>query len=345
MNMAVAIRDVSKCEGHHAKATGFGEPTRRESSRDGIVGRSRALRHVLEEIDMVAPTEATVLICGETGTGKELVARAIHERSPRRSRPLVTCNCAAIPATLLESELFGYEKGAFTGAIAQRSGRFEVADHGTLFLDEIGEMPLELQPKLLRVLQDQMFERLGSSRSQHANVRLVAATNADLRERVAEREFRADLYYRLNVFPIALPPLRDRREDVPALVWHFTLECAARMRRQITSISAAAMDALMAYPWPGNIRELQNLVERSVIRSSGSELDISVPEVCEQPTRSGLGSGTLEDAERAHILATLKATQWVVAGPRGAATRLGLNRSTLQFRMKKLGIERPALAM
>jgi formate hydrogenlyase transcriptional activator len=316
----------------------------REMAREDIVGRSAAVRSVLAELEMVAPTDATVLICGETGTGKELIANAVHHLSRRRASPFVKCNCAAIPTSLLESELFGHEKGAFTGAVSARVGRFELANHGTLFLDEIGEAPLEIQPKLLRVLQDHAFERLGSSRTVRVDTRLVAATNVDLSEMVSSKRFRADLYYRLNVFPIHLPPLRERRDDIPLLVQYFVRHYAARMSRRIRSIASHTMDALVAYSWPGNIRELQNLIERSVIRSAGELLEVAVP-VAAAGSRlcaNGPPHGTLEEAARAHILATLKETRWVLSGPRGAATRLGINRSTLQFRMKKLGIKRPA---
>jgi formate hydrogenlyase transcriptional activator len=304
---------------------------------------------VFAELEMVAPTDSTVLICGETGTGKELVANAIHNLSRRRASALVKCNCAALPASLLESELFGHEKGAFTGAATTRVGRFELANRGTIFLDEIGEAPLEIQPKLLRVLQEREFERLGSSRTVRVDTRLVAATNVNLPEMVKARQFRADLYYRLNVFPVHLPPLRERRDDIPLLVRHFASHYASRMGRRIRSIASSTLDALVAYSWPGNIRELQNVIERSVIRSAGDLLEVDIP-----TTESGSGAcvggprhgtvphGTLEEAERAHILAALKDTRWVLAGPRGAAMRLGINRSTLQFRMKKLGIDRPA---
>ena len=322
------------------------DPTVDDEICEGIVGRSRALRHVLEQIEMVAPTDATVLICGETGTGKELIARAVHNGSGRRTHPYVKCNLAAIPTGLLESELFGHEKGAFTSAVSQRVGRFELANRGTIFLDEIGEAPLELQPKLLRVLQEREFERLGSSRTLQTDARLVAATNVDLPGMVDAKRFRADLYYRLNVFPIHVPTLRERPEDIPALVKHFARLFAKRMGRRIQWIASTAMDALVAYAWPGNIRELQNLIERAVIRSPGERLEIPVSGIDE-----GIGAAkpsgspaTLEEAERAHILATLKATRWTVAGPNGAAKRLGINRSTLQFRMKKLGIERPSIA-
>jgi formate hydrogenlyase transcriptional activator len=314
-----------------------------DAIHDGIVGRSAALRAVLAELEMVAPTDSTALICGETGTGKELIARAVHTRSERRAHPFVKVNCAAIPAGLLESELFGHEKGAFTSAVAPRVGRFELANRGTIFLDEIGEAPLELQPKLLRVLQEREFERLGSSRTVHTDVRLVAATNVNLDELVEGKRFRADLYYRLNVFPIHVPPLRDRPDDIPLLVQHFARHYAGRMGRRIKWITSSMMDALSRYAWPGNIRELQNLIERAVIRSIGERLDVPVPEI-----EKGIGApkndghpGTLEEAERAHILAALKENRWVQSGPRGAAQRLGISRTTLQHLMKKLGIERP----
>jgi formate hydrogenlyase transcriptional activator len=324
---------------------GLWSPSSEDVIGDGIVGRSAALRNVLDQLAMVAPTDSTVLISGETGTGKELIARAVHNRSARRAQPFVKCNCAAIPTGLLESELFGHEKGAFTGAVSQRVGRFELASRGTIFLDEIGEAPLELQPKLLRVLQEREFERLGSSRTLHTDARLVTATNVDLPAMVDAKRFRADLYYRLNVFPIHVPPLRERPEDIAPLVRHFARHYAARMGRRIAWISSEAMNALMRYSWPGNIRELQNLIERAVIRSAGEQLDVPVSEIDEGigPARVGRLQGTLEEAERAHILATLKETHWVFGGLRGAAQRLGINRSTLQFRMKKLGIERSAV--
>jgi formate hydrogenlyase transcriptional activator len=311
----------------------------------GIVGQSAAIRNVLAQVEMVAPTDATVLICGETGTGKELIAHAVHSSSARRGGAFVKVNCAAIPTGLLESELFGHERGAFTGAVTQRIGRFELANRGTIFLDEIGEAPLELQPKLLRVLQEREFERLGSSRTLRTDARLVTATNVNLRAMVNEKRFRTDLYYRLNVFPIQVPALRERREDVPLLVNHFARHFGARMGRSLRYISASAMDALVRYSWPGNIRELQNLIERAVIRSTGDRLEVPLSELDEGVgvVRMSSSSGTLEEAERAHILATLRETRWILSGPRGAATRLGLNRSTLQFRMKKLGIERPGL--
>jgi len=316
------------------------DPVPEDVMCEGIVGRSVALRNVVTQLETVAPTDTTVLICGETGTGKELIARAVHNLSARRANSFVKCNCAAIPTGLLESELFGHEKGAFTGAVAQRIGRFEMANRGTVFLDEIGEAPLELQPKLLRVLQEREFERLGSSRTLRTDARLVAATNVNLQEMVDAKRFRADLFYRLNVFPIQIPPLRDRPEDIPLLVTHFTHECARRMRRTIKRIPPAAMDALLRHSWPGNIRELQNLIERAVVLSSGEVLQVPVSEIEDALKRRG-AQQTLEEAERAHILAALKKARWILSGPRGAAGRLGLKRSTLQFRMKKLGIERP----
>ena len=308
-----------------------------------IVGTSAALTAVLKQVEVVAPTESTVLILGETGTGKELIARAIHTASSRSRRPFVKLNCAAIPTGLIESELFGHEKGAFTGAIAQRIGRFELADGGTVFLDEVGEIPLELQTKLLRVIQEREFERLGSTRTLRTDARLIAATNRELQKMVEQRKFREDLFYRLNVFPIDVPALRERSEDIPLLVNHFTQRFARRMNRTIETISAETMAALTRYPWPGNIRELQNLIERAVILSHGPVLQIPVRDLdnCAAPRRDSGKDQTLEAAERAHILAILKETRWVLAGPRGAAARLGMNRSTLQFRLKKLGIVRP----
>jgi formate hydrogenlyase transcriptional activator len=312
---------------------------------DGIIGRSTVMRDVVDQVRMVAPTDSTVLICGETGTGKELVARAVHRLSGRRAHAFVKVNCAAIPTALLESELFGHERGAFTGAAVSRVGRFELANHGTIFLDEIGEAPLELQPKLLRVLQEREFERLGSSHTLHTDARLIAATNANLAQMVAAKSFRADLYYRLNVFPIQVPSLRERPADIPVLVRYFAREAAQRMNRRALWISPSAMDALVSYSWPGNIRELQNLIERAVIRSNGDELRVPLEDLEEDADIADrAAAGTLEEAERLHILETLNKTRWVLSGPRGAATRLGLNRSTLQFRMKKLGIERPSFS-
>jgi formate hydrogenlyase transcriptional activator len=305
-----------------------------------VVGNSAALESVFAQVEQVAPTDSTVLIQGETGTGKELIAHAVHNISPRCGRPFVKLNCAAIPFDLLESELFGHERGAFTGAIAQKIGRFETADKGTLFLDEVGDIPLALQPKLLRVLQEQEFERLGGTRTQHVDVRLVAATNRDLAGMVKRSEFRSDLYYRLNVFPISLPPLRERREDIPALVTHFVEIYGRRMSKQIAHVPPEAMSELSYYQWPGNVRELQNFIERSVILSIGSVLRPPLAELKRSAAVESLGAITLEEAERDHIRKALEHTKWVVAGPNGAAARLGMKRSTLYFRMQKLGISR-----
>jgi formate hydrogenlyase transcriptional activator len=298
----------------------------------------------LRQLETVAPTDSTVLILGETGTGKELIARAIHNLSARRERTLVKVNCAAIPTGLLESELFGHEKGAFTGAIGQRLGRFELAHLGTLFLDEVGDIPLDLQPKLLRVLQEQEFERLGSARTIRVDVRLVAATNADLTQKVADNQFRIDLYYRLKVFPIVIPPLRERREDIPLLVRYFAQKYARRMKRPIETIPATAMAALTEYPWPGNVRELENLIERAVILSRGTELQIPLAELKGRrkpaPVSAGDSLGTLAYAEREHIMRVLSETKWIIGGPSGAAIKLGMKRTTLQSKMKKLGIAR-----
>src|SRR3984893_8027122 len=307
---------------------------------EGIVGVSRTLKEVLDLVRTVAPTNSTALIEGETGTGKELIARAIHERSTRWDRPFVKINCAAIPLGLLESELFGHERGAFTGAVARKVGRFEAADLGTLFLDEIGDIPLELQAKLLHVLQDGEFERLGSTQTQRANVRLVAATNCDLVEMVSQKHFRSDLYYRLNVFPIHVPPLRDRLEDIPLLVTHFLKTFADQMGKQIDEIPAGVMDALVSHSWPGNIRELQNFIDRSVILTSGNLLRAPLTGLKRAIASESIAPTTLQDAERDHIRKTLVRTRWVVGGPGGAAARLGINRSTLYDRMQKLGIAR-----
>ncbi|WP_064742685.1 sigma 54-interacting transcriptional regulator [Edaphobacter aggregans] len=316
---------------------------RSEHGFEEILGRSSGIRAALRNVELVAPTDSTVLICGETGTGKELIARAIHERSPRSSKPFVKLNCAAIPTGLLESELFGHEKGAYTGAIMQRIGRFELANHGSAFLDEIGEISLELQPKLLRVLQEREFERLGSARTIKTDARLIAATNRNLAACVQEGIFRADLFYRLNIFPIHVPALRERREDIPLLVRHFAQQCARRMNRTIDAISSETMEALVRYPWPGNIRELQNVIERSVILSPGPVLRVSIAALASHciPDQEETSGRTLKAAEREHIISILKETKWVVAGPQGAAARLGMKRSTLQFQMKRLGIVRP----
>jgi formate hydrogenlyase transcriptional activator len=321
---------------------GSGELDRNQRRFEQIIGNSPALETVLEQTEQVAPTDSTVLIQGETGTGKELIARAIHNLSSRCGRPFMKLNCAAIPFDLLESELFGHEKGAFTGAIAQKIGRFEMADKGTLFLDEVGDIPPALQPKLLRVLQEQEFERLGGTRTHQVDVRLVAATNRDLVAMVKRNEFRSDLYYRLNVFPIPLPPLRARREDIPALVEHFVDIYARRMGKQIDQIAPETMSELTSYVWPGNIRELQNFIERSVIVSSGNVLQPPLSSLKVAAAAESQGAVTLEDAERDHIRKILEQTRWVVAGPNGAAARLGIKRSTLYFRMQKLGISRPS---
>jgi formate hydrogenlyase transcriptional activator len=307
-----------------------------------IIGASAALQQVLTQVEVVAPTDATVLIQGETGTGKELIARALHQRSARSDHPFVTVNCAAIPSGLLESELFGHERGAFTGAIAQKLGRFELAHQGTLFLDEIGDIPLDLQPKLLRVVQEQEFERLGSPRTRRVDVRLVAATNRDLVQLVEAGTFREDLYYRLNVFPIAVPPLRERAEDIPLLVRHFVHTYAQRLRKRIDTIPAEALDALASYPWPGNVRELQNVIERAVILTPDTVLRLPPAEWQRSRAVTGAlpGHQTLEDVERAHILQVLRDTHGVIGGPQGAAARLGLRRTTLLYRMEKLGIPR-----
>jgi formate hydrogenlyase transcriptional activator len=305
-----------------------------------IVGAQGGLRQVWDAVRIVAPTDAAVMIQGETGTGKELFARAVHNQSSRRHAPFVKINCAAIPAGLLESELFGHERGAFTGALTQTTGRFELADRGTLFLDEVGDLPLELQPKLLRVLQEQEFERLGSARTIRVNVRVVAATNVDLEEMVRERRFRADLFYRLNVFPISLPPLRERPEDIADLVWHFVETFAARMNRNIDVIPDQVMQALQAHDWPGNVRELQNVIERAVILSDGPVLRASLGAsrpISKSPET--VSNRTLAEAERDHILEVLHDSRGVISGRNGAAARLGVKRTTLHYRMRKLGIE------
>jgi transcriptional regulator with GAF, ATPase, and Fis domain len=303
------------------------------------IGSSASFMAVLENVRTVAPSNCAVLIQGETGTGKEVIARAIHEASPRRQHRFVAINCAAIPAALLESELFGCERGAFTGAMTQRMGRFQAADRGTLFLDEIGELPIELQPKLLRVIQEQEFERLGSSHTTRVDVRIVAATNQNLKQMVAERLFRMDLYYRLNVFPIMLPPLRERVDDIPSLVDHFVRTCAEREGKFIEHVAEDIMTALTRYDWPGNIRELQNFIERSVILSRGTELRAPVEELSKNEVFAD-DARTLADADRVHIINTLLKTDWVVGGKYGAACRLGLNRTTLVAKMRKLGISR-----
>jgi DNA-binding NtrC family response regulator len=314
-----------------------------EAGFDEIVGTSEVLRRALRDVEVVASTDSTVLICGETGTGKELIARAIHNLSPRRHNAFVKLNCAAIPTGLLESELFGHERGAFTGAVTQRIGRFEVADHGTIFLDEVGEIPLELQTKLLRVLQEREFERLGSTRTIRTDARLIAATNRDLFEMVQEQEFRSDLFYRLNVFPIRVPALRERVADIPLLVRHFVKYFANRMNKVVETIPSEAMNALVEYRWPGNIRELQNFIERAVILTSGPVLRVPLHDLPKRIAANSTKSEfkTIAETERDLILETLKKTKWVIAGRNGAADRLGMNRSTLRFRMNKLGIIKP----
>jgi formate hydrogenlyase transcriptional activator len=322
------------------------ERVRPEDKFEGIIGRSASLREVLDQVKIVAPTDSTVLILGETGTGKELIARAIHNQSSRRDKPFVRVNCAAIPSGLLESELFGHERGAFTGAIARKIGRFELANGGTIFLDEIGDIPPELQPKLLRVLQEQEFERLGSTQTMRVNVRVVAATSRDLPQMVASREFRSDLYYRLNVFPVRLPALRERPEDIALLVRHFVDFCAKRMNKQVEHVPTEAMEILLNYQWPGNVRELQNFIERAVILSPGNILCAPLAEL--KPSAGADASDqsaapramTLKDAERDHVIQALAETNWVVGGPKGAAARLGLQRTTLISKMQKLGISR-----
>jgi formate hydrogenlyase transcriptional activator len=333
--------------GDHATVTRPG-PDLAERTFERIIGNSAALESVLDHVEQVAPTDSTVLIEGETGTGKELIAHAIHNASQRCGRAFIKLNCAAIPLDLLESELFGHEKGAFTGAIAQKVGRFEMADKGTLFLDEVGDIPPALQPKLLRVLQEQEFERLGSGRTHKVDVRLVAATNRDLVKMIARGQFRSDLYYRLNVFPILLPALRERREDIPALVTHFVKLFSRRMGKQLDSIPPETMAAFQSYSWPGNIRELQNLAERAVILSHDGMLqnpllkkqtELMIPSL--HRTRTFYVSKGSEDSHRALILETLEQAGWIVGGPRGAAAKLGLKRTTLLAKMRRLGISRP----
>jgi formate hydrogenlyase transcriptional activator len=327
----------------------LGDAPRGRLSEDGpsvgrfsqIIGNSAALDIVLAEVEQVAPTDSTVLILGETGTGKELIARAVHNMSSRCGRPFVKLNCSAIPFDLLESELFGHEKGAFTGAIAQKIGRFEMASTGTLFLDEIGDLPLGLQPKILRVLQEQEFERLGSGQTHHVDVRVVAATHRDLTEMVGRNEFRSDLYYRLNVFPITLPPLRERRPDISPLVFHFVQTFARRMGKRIHHVPQETLEAFTSYSWPGNVRELQNLIERAVIRSTDGVLPNPLPGANRNAGASLSAKCTLKDCERTLILRTLQDASWVIGGRLGAAARLGLKRTTLIGKMKKFGIARP----
>jgi len=340
---ALAFREIAELKNKLADEKLYlEEEIRTEYTFEEIVGESPALKRVLSQVETVAATDSSVLVLGETGTGKEVIARALHDLSPRRERTFVKVNCAAIPTGLLESELFGHEKGAFTGAIAQKVGRFELAHRGTLFLDEVGDIPLELQPKLLRVLQEKEFERLGGTRTQHVDVRVVAATNRDLTQMVEDRLFRSDLYYRLNVFPIVVPPLRERAEDIPLLVRYFAQKHARRMDRHIETIPAEEMEALTRYHWPGNVRELENLIERAVILSRGPALHVPLPEDRLSGEAPAATPVTLEAAEREHILRALRDTNWVIAGPSGAAARLGMKRTTLQSRMAKLGISRPS---
>lgn len=347
---SVGLMDVHEQESHFGSGQSaamdldfLDEALCQEIEFEGIVGHSAALRKVLKLVEAVAHGNATVLLRGETGTGKELIARAIHNRSGRKDRAFVKLNCAAIPSGLLESELFGHERGAFTGAIAQKIGRVELADQGSLFLDEIGDIPLELQPKLLRVLQEREFERLGSTRTKKVDVRIVAATHRDLEEMILEKQFRSDLYYRLNVVPISIPPLRERPEDIPLLLHHFVRQAARRMNKTIDTIPSETMEALTEYQWPGNIRELENVVERAVILSPGSVLRVPLRDLqtCVTAGHDSERLQTLADVEREHIRSILKETRWVMSGTKGAAARLGMNRSTLYFRMKKLGIVRP----
>jgi formate hydrogenlyase transcriptional activator len=336
---ALAFREISLLKDQLAEHRDYLErEIRAEFNFNEIKGESAALKEVLQAVSTVAPTDVPVLILGETGTGKELIARAIHQRSQRAQYPMVKINCAAIPAALIESELFGFEKGAFTGAMTSKKGRLELANKGTIFLDEIGELPIESQSKLLRVLQEHEFERLGGTRTLHADIRVIAATNRDLRQMMDDKQFRSDLYYRLRVFPITVPPLRERRDDVPILVRFFTEKYARRMGRKITNISETAMKALCAWHWPGNIREMENFIERAVILSRGEVLDVPVAEL-KEPTNTNLErTDTLEATEREYILQILKDAGGVIAGPRGAAAKLGLKRSTLQGKMRKLGI-------
>jgi formate hydrogenlyase transcriptional activator len=341
---ALAYRQISELKDQLTQEKLYLEgELRSEMNFEEIIGNSAALRKVLRQVEAVAPTGSTVLIYGETGTGKELIARAVHNLSNRHSNAFVKLNCAAIPTGLLESELFGHERGSFTGAVTQRIGRFELASPGTIFLDEVGEIPLDLQPKLLRVLQEREFERLGSSRTLRTDARLIAATNRDLGAMVETQTFRSDLYYRLNVFPIRVPALRERPEDIPFLVRHFAQHFARNMTKQIDTISSETMSALVRYPWPGNIREMQNVIERAVILSRGPVLHIPSADLKPRIPDGGEtnGFGTLEEVERKHILSVLEQTNWVFGGPNGAAVRLGIKRPTLQFRMQKLGIARP----
>ncbi|MGD0825753.1 MAG: sigma 54-interacting transcriptional regulator, partial [Terriglobales bacterium] len=339
---AHAYREIEKLKERLAEEKRYLEYEIRSANRsDDIVGNSPSLKRVLDYAAIVADTDSTVLITGETGTGKELVARVIHSMSRRSDRNFIKVNCAAIPTGLLESELFGHEKGAFTGAVSQKLGRLELADKGTLLLDEVGDIPLELQPKLLRVLQDQEFERLGGTKTIHVDVRLIAATNRDLVHAVEEKEFRGDLFYRLHVFPLHLPALRDRREDIPMLVRHFVEKCSFRMHKRIDVIPDEAIDAMMKWRWPGNIREMENFIERSVILSDGNRLNPPLGELREEVSRQASDfDDSLRGKEREHIIEILRQTRGALSGPAGAAARLGLKRTTLQYKMQRLGISR-----
>jgi formate hydrogenlyase transcriptional activator len=339
---AHSYHEIAKLKDRLAQEKHLLEYEVRSANRtDDIVGTSSSLKRVMDHAAIVADTDSTVLITGETGTGKERIARLIHSLSRRKDRNFIKLNCAAIPTGLLESELFGHEKGAFTGAVTQKLGRLELADKGTLLLDEIGEVPLELQPKLLRVLQDQEFERLGGTKTIHVDVRLIAATNRDLVRAVEEREFRGDLFYRLHVFPLHLPALRDRREDIPMLVRHFVAKCATRLHKRISEVPEEAIQAMTQWSWPGNIRELENFIERSVILSEGNRLTPPLRELREEMSRQPAdGEGTLRDREREHIIDILRQTRGVLSGPSGAAARLGVKRTTLQYKMQRLGVSR-----
>jgi len=346
-----ALREVEQLKARlEAENTYLREEIKLDHNFEDIINGGHALPKVLQQVEQVAPTDATVLILGESGTGKELLARAVHSRSRRNSRPLVKVNCASLPINLIESELFGHEKGAFTGALARKIGRFELADKGTIFLDEIGEMPVELQAKLLRVLQEGEFERVGNPQTTKVDVRVIAATNRNLEQAVKVGTFRADLYYRLNVFPITSPPLRERKEDIPVLVSHFLDKYSAKIGKKLDTVSQKAMDALHAYHWPGNVRELENMIERGVILAQGSALELeNIPDLRSLPQKNTSPHSqtsvspiqTLEEVERTHIASVLKETNWVIEGSRGASTILGLNPSTLRSRMQKLGIKKP----
>lgn len=341
MENALAHQEITQLKNKLAEEKLYlQEEVRTERGFEEIIGDSQPLKQVLEQIKIVAPTDSTVLIQGETGTGKELIARAIHRLGSRSQQTFVKLNCASIPSGLLESELFGHERGAFTGAISQKMGRFELAHNGTIFLDEVGDIPPELQSKLLRVLQEQEFERLGGTRTIRVDVRLIAATNRDLKSLVEAKEFRSDLYYRLNVFPVTMPPLRERREDIPSLVRYFTQQHAVRMKKHIDTVPAKTLEVLSRYDWPGNVRELENLVERSVILTQGSELQVPLSELQADSGQGAAATRTLQESEREQILRILRKVNWVIGGPNGAAVRLGLKRTTLTSKMKKLGISR-----